>query len=106
MISKTPKPPYYAVIFSSTMSENNKDYINMSKRMIELAAKQDGFLGVESVRDKLGITVSYWLDLDSIKKWKINTEHIEAKTKGKNQWYSSYKVRISKVEMDYSYNNL
>lgn len=104
MISKTPKPPYYAVIFSSIMSNNNKGYKKIAKKMNEVASKQPGFLGIESVREDLGISVSYWKNLDSIMKWKKNTEHLESKTEGKKKWYDKYKVRISKVEIDYGFN--
>ena len=101
MISKTPEAPYYAVIFTSLMAENDKGYNSMSDKMVALASEQDGFLGIESARNELGITVSYWKDLESIKKWKKNTEHTEARNLGREQWYKDFKVRICKVERDY-----
>jgi len=60
-IANTPEPPYYAVIFTNTRTEaDDQGYGDMAQRMVELAAGQPGFLGVESVRDgRLGITVSY-----------------------------------------------
>ncbi|RLD80429.1 MAG: antibiotic biosynthesis monooxygenase [Bacteroidetes bacterium] len=103
MIAKTPIPPYYAVIFSSIRTEGDNGYAEMGNRMIELASVQDGFLGVESVREKLGITVSFWKDLESIKKWKENIEHKIAQEKGKTYWYKSFKTRIAKVERDYDF---
>jgi heme-degrading monooxygenase HmoA len=69
--------------------------------MIELAEEQAGFLGIESARQDIGITVSYWADLDSIKAWKANSEHVEAQKNGRKSWYDSFKVRISKVDRDY-----
>ena len=101
MISKTPPPPYYAVIFTSTRTMGDNGYSEMADKMLELAAKQDGFLGVESARENIGITVSYWRDLDSIKNWKENTEHAIARKKGRTDWYQFFKVRIAKVEKDY-----
>ncbi|WP_104402449.1 antibiotic biosynthesis monooxygenase family protein [Vibrio penaeicida] len=103
LISKTPKPPYYAVIFSSVKSPNDEGYGDAANRMLELAEQQEGYLGAESAREELGITVSYWRDLDSIKQWKANTEHLEAQKLGRKQWYQSYKTRIAKVERDYSF---
>ena len=73
----------------------------MANRMVELAEQQAEFLGVESAREDVGITVSYWADLDSIKNWKANSEHLEAQKTGRQSWYESFKVRISKVERDY-----
>ena len=101
LISNTPKPPYFAVIFSSTRTEGDNGYGEMANRMVELAQQQSGFLGIESAREELGITVSYWTDLDSIKNWKANVEHLEAQKTGRKSWYDSFKVRISKVERDY-----
>jgi len=103
MIAETPKPPYYAVIFSSIRTEENNEYSETADRMVELAKKQDGFLGVESARNEIGITVSYWRDLNSIKSWKENTEHSIAREKGRNKWYKTFKIRIAKVERDYDF---
>ncbi len=100
-IANTPKPPYYAVIFTSQRTDSDNGYGEVANRMVELAAQQPGYLGVESARESLGITVSYWSDLESIKNWKANIEHQQAQRSGKEQWYSMYKVRISKVERDY-----
>jgi heme-degrading monooxygenase HmoA len=103
MISKTPPPPYFAVIFTSTRTDGDGGYSQMADKMVELAAKQEGFLGIESAREEIGITVSYWKDLDSIKNWKNNVDHLEAQEKGKMDWYASFKVRIAKVERDYGF---
>jgi heme-degrading monooxygenase HmoA len=103
MIANTPSPPYYAVIFTSQRTVEEKGYEDTGSRMLELAKEQDGFLGVESAREEIGITVSYWRDLDSIRKWKMNAEHRIAQEKGRSDWYKNYKTRIAKVERDYEY---
>ena len=100
-LASTPRPPYYAVIFTSIRTEGDNDYSEMSNRMLELAEQQSGYLGAESAREDVGITVSYWSDLESIKSWKANTEHVEAQKTGRKLWYKSFKVRIAKVERDY-----
>ena len=61
------KPPYYAVIFTSTRTAVDDGYAEMATKMVELAQQQEGFLGIESARNDIGITVSYWRDLESIK---------------------------------------
>ena len=104
MISSTPKTPYYAVIFSSIKNENINDYAETSTRMVELAKQQEGFLGIESANGEPDITVSYWKDLESIKKWKANYEHQLAQEKGKTEWYKAFKTRITLVERDYGFN--
>jgi heme-degrading monooxygenase HmoA len=103
MIANTPPPPYYAVIFSSIRSEDEHGYADMADKMVELAKDQDGFLGIESARNELGITVSYWRDLESIRKWKINSDHKIAQAKGRSDWYQAYKTRIALVERDYEF---
>lgn len=102
-IAYTPQPPYYAVIFSSQRSVGDNGYAEVAQRMIELAAQQRGFLGVESVRgeDGFGITVSYWDSLDAIADWKANAEHTAAQEGGKRLWYESYELRIAEVERAY-----
>jgi heme-degrading monooxygenase HmoA len=103
MIAKTPNPPYYAVIFTSIRSAGDNGYTEMAEKMVKLAEQQDGFLGVESAREEIGITVSYWKDLDSIKKWRDNYEHSIAREKGKDIWYNVFKTRISRVDRDYGF---
>ncbi len=94
---------YFAVIFTSTRTEGDNGYQEMSELMDNLAKQQDGYLGIESARNELGITVSYWQNLDSIKHWKQQTDHLVAQRKGRTDWYSWYKVRICKVEQEYEY---
>ena len=99
--ANTPKPPYYAVIFTSHRTDGDNGYGEMAARMAELAAQQPGYLGIESAREGLGITVSYWESLEAIRNWKQNAEHQEAQRLGHQQWYSSFRVRIAKVEREY-----
>lgn len=103
--ANTPKPPYYAVIFTSQRAEGEKaEYENMAERMVSLVSTQPGFLGAESVRDALGfgVTISYWESLDAISNWKQNEAHLVAQQKGKTEWYENYITRICKVEREYS----
>lgn len=97
--------PYYAVIFTSTRTEDDNGYEEMAKLMEELAQQQEGFLSIESARNDLGITVSYWKNLEAIKNWKQQTDHLVAQKQGRTDWYSWYKVRICKVERDYEFSN-
>jgi heme-degrading monooxygenase HmoA len=71
--------------------------------MLKLAAEQPGYLGVASARDGLGITISYWASLESIRAWKRNAEHLQAQEKGRSEWYQTYKTRICLVERDYEF---
>ena len=102
-IAATPQPPYYAVIFTSTRMPGDDGYGAMAGRMMKMAAEQPGYLGVESVREDLGITVSYWRSMEDIANWKRVAEHLEAQRSGREKWYATFKTRIAKVERDYGF---
>jgi heme-degrading monooxygenase HmoA len=99
----TPKPPYYAVIFTSVRTEGDNGYGEAAKHMVELAAQQPGFLGIESARQEIGITVSYWSSLEAIKAWKENLDHREAQKRGAKDWYAKFRVRVCRVEREYGF---
>ena len=100
-IAKINQNNYYAVIFNSVLNEDAEGYEEMADQMVELAKQQAGFLGFESVRSEIGITISYWESLDAIKNWKQNSEHLFAQKIGKEKWYQSFALRICKVERQY-----
>lgn len=102
--ARTPKPPYYAVIFASTPRDDAAPgYGETAQRMVELAQQQPGYLGVESTRgaDGFGITVSYWESEEAIRLWKQQLDHAEARRQGRESWYAHYELRVAKVERAY-----
>ncbi len=106
MIASTPKPPYFAVIFTSARTEGDNGYGSMADEMVSLAKEQPGFLGIESAREgaEIGITVSYWESEAAIRNWKQQARHLAAQRKGRTDWYESYFTRVCKVERDYGFN--
>lgn len=102
-IAKTPDPPYFAVIFTSLRTQGDNGYTKMAGEIEKSVINHPGFLGFESARDGLGITVSYWRDEQSIRKWKENLLHTKARNEGREKWYSGFKVRVAKVERDYGF---
>jgi len=97
---------YYAVIFTSKQKEDDYGYQKMAEQMEALAKQQPGYIGIESAKAAIGITISYWESLDAIKNWKENAAHLFAQEKGKSDWYSWYRVRICKVEREYEFDNI
>jgi heme-degrading monooxygenase HmoA len=95
--------PYYAVIFTSKRTDIDENYSDIATKLVELAQIQDGFLGIESARNEIGITVSYWKSLEAIKNWKQNLDHLDAQQLGVSKWYEKYTVRIALVEKEYSF---
>jgi len=100
--AQTPEPPYYAVIFTSLRTEGDNGYGQVAQEILELAATQPGFLGFESARQELGISVSYWSSLEAIQAWKLNPMHREAQKRGK-EWYKAFRARVCKVEKEYGF---
>jgi heme-degrading monooxygenase HmoA len=103
MIAITPPPPYYAVIFTSVRTKIEDGYADMANKMVEMGSEMPGFLGIESARNEVGITVSYWESLAAIKNWKAVAEHRLAQDLGREKWYAAYKTRICLVERDYDF---
>lgn len=91
---------YFAVIFTAQRSLSGDDIYDITAdRMVLLARRQPGFLGVESVRgdDGIGITVSYWVDRDAIANWRQQAEHLAAQALGRQEFYDWYRVRVAEV---------
>ena len=99
-IANTPKPPYYAVIFTSFRTEGDNGYTEAATQILEIARRQPGFLGYEAARQEMGISVSYWESLDAIRAWKEHPEHRKVQAR-EAEWYSESRVRVCKVERDY-----
>jgi heme-degrading monooxygenase HmoA len=103
-VAATPAPPYYAVIFTSRRATADADSCaKMAAEMLTLAARQPGFLGVESAREALGINVSDWRDEDAILAWKRHVNHSVAQRLGREHWYEAYAVRVARVERAYGF---
>lgn len=103
--ASTPKPPYYAVIFTSQRTPGDDEvYGKAADHMVELASQQPGFLGIESVRaaSGVGITVSYWVDEEAIAGWRRHAEHVATREHGRRRWYEHYEVRVAKIERAYA----
>ncbi len=99
-----PTPPYYAVIFASQRSSSDREeYAEAAARMLELAALQPGYLGVDSARgdDGFGLTVSYWRDEDAIAAWKRDAQHAATRERGRSARYDAFEVRVARVERAY-----
>lgn len=102
--ARTPRPPYYAVVFTSLRRAGDADgYRAASERMLELARQVDGFLGMDSARDAdgFGITVSYWASEAAILAWKTQSEHAVIRERGRWLWYEHFEVRVARVERAY-----
>lgn len=99
-LAKTPRPPYYAVIFTSVRTEGDNGYAEAARRVLDIARRQPGFLGYESARQELGVSVSYWESLEAIKAWKEHPEHRRVQAM-ESTWYAENRIRVCRVEREY-----
>jgi len=103
--ANTPKPPYYAVIFTSQRTNHGQiDYDAAAEWMFGLVQQQPGFLGVESTRDAhgFGITVAYFDSEENIRLWRNHADHVATRERGKREWYEHFEVRVARVERAYN----
>lgn len=87
----------YAVIFTSVRADGDNGYAATAARMLELARSMPGFLGVESAREEVGVTVSYWESLEAIRAWRDHPEHRAAQARGRADWYESFTLRVCRI---------
>ena len=92
----------YAVIFKAEILELDSEYTEMAEKMRHLAMSQYACTEFTSCAEgEYEISISYWPNLDQIKKWKQNIDHLDAQNKGRSKWYKSYKIEITKIERSY-----
>ncbi len=101
--ARTPRPPYYAVIFSSQRSAGDRGYAEAAARMADLAHGMPGFLGMETARDDagFGITTAFFDSEEAIKRWRDHPEHAASRKRGREEWYRHFELRIARVERAY-----
>lgn len=95
-----------AVIFVAQRTTLDDDgYKQAATAMAELAAKQPGYCGIDSVRDVdgLGITVSYWRDDTAAKTWRDNADHARIRDAGRDRWYQSYSLHVTSITRSYDW---
>jgi heme-degrading monooxygenase HmoA len=97
----------YAVIFEVKVKPEGKDeYLKIASRLKEKLIKLDGFVSIERfeslAEDGKLLSLSFWDNLDAIDRWKSNIDHINAQSKGRDSLFSDYRIRVAKVEKDYT----
>ena len=95
-----------AVIFIAQRTSLDHDgYAAAAKAMDSLAKQQNGYLGMDSVRDAdgLGVTVSYWASDIDAKAWRDQPDHAAIRNAGRDRWYSSYSLHVAEVTRSYDW---
>lgn len=95
-----------SVIFVAQRTELDADgYARAAAMMDKLAAQQEGYISMDSVRGTggLGITVSYWANEASAKAWRDHPEHTAIRDAGRDRWYSEYSLHVAQVTRSYDW---
>jgi heme-degrading monooxygenase HmoA len=94
-----------AVVFTSRRTPTHgEEYSRMAAEMEELVSRQPGFLRMTSVRDpgtREGITVAWFTDEESVRRWREQAEHQTAQRLGREAFYEEYAVTVATVEREY-----
>jgi heme-degrading monooxygenase HmoA len=95
-----------AVIFEVWPKTDRKgDYFDIAATLKPELEKIDGFISVErfaSLSDEGKIlSLSFWRDEDSVKRWRTHFEHRAAQGKGRREVFRDYRLRVAAVLRDY-----
>ena len=96
-----------AVVFEFTAAEGRfPDYKALAEGLSDEVRKVDGFLSIErfqSISDpKRFVSLSFWRDEESVRKWRNLQKHREAQAKGRGGIFSEYRLRVCTVLRDYT----
>jgi len=97
----------YAVIFEVTpTAERADEYFDLAGLLKPELEAIDGFVSVErfqSLNDEgRFVSLSFWRDEEAIKRWREHVGHQAAQQKGKRGIFKDFRIRVAKVERDYS----
>lgn len=92
----------YVVIFHAKTRKLDAEYLETARLMRETALAKFGCIDIHSViQGQDEVTLSYWLNEESIRAWKTHPEHILVQQVGRERWYESYSVQIAQVSREY-----
>lgn len=95
-----------AVIFEVWPHPDKKqDYLDMAKEMRPIAERIDGFISVERFESltepgKL-LSISTFRDEAALDQWRKTIAHRAAQKKGRDHYFSNYRLRVASVIRDY-----
>jgi len=95
-----------AVIFEVWPKTDRKgDYFDIAATLKPELEKIDGFISVERFSslsdDGKILSLSFWRDEDSVKRWRTQLEHRAAQRRGRSEVFRDYRLRVATVLRDY-----
>lgn len=81
------------------------EYAPTAARMSELARAMPGYLSHKSFTAEDGerVTIVEFADEASQQAWSRHAEHVEAKRKGRETFYSEFRIQVCQVERESRY---
>ena len=88
------------VFRSRLRPESVDEYGDWAGRMSELAKTMPGYISHKGfvAPDGERVTIVEFEDEESLKGWSHQSEHMEAKKKGRSDFYSEYKIQVCTVQ--------
>ena len=104
-MAQLPRGTISVIFVAQRTDADTAGYARTAAMMETLAARQKGYIAMDSVRgsDGLGITVSYWTDEASAKAWRDHPEHSAIRDAGRDLWYSDYSLHVAEVTRSYDW---
>ena len=87
-------------VFRSRLKpENVEEYYKWAARMGEMAKTMPGYVSHKAfvAEDGERVTIVEFADESGQEGWRTRPEHLEAQKKGRNEFYTEYKLQICKV---------
>jgi len=84
---------------------HRQDYFDIAATLKSELENIDGFISVERfsslVEEGKILSLSFWRDEDSVKRWRTHLEHRAAQRAGRGGIFSNYRLRVASVLRDY-----
>lgn len=95
-----------AVIFEVIPNEGKKEeYLDIAAMLRPKLDKIEGFISIERFQSfsdpNKVLSLSFWRDEESIQQWRNLEMHRYAQSKGRNEIFKDYHLRIADVKRDY-----
>lgn len=97
----------YAVIFEVwPTKEGKEEYLKIASTLKDFLQNREGFISIERFQSLVDenklLSLSFWEDEKSIEIWRNMFEHRIAQDKGNAGIFEDYRIRVAKVQRDYS----
>ena len=98
----------YGIIFEVWPYASGRDrYFELAAKLKTLLVQQPGFISVERFESLMEegklLSLSFWESEQAIVNWRSQLDHIEAQKEGKEKLFERYRIRVVKIERDYSF---